>query len=94
VWFTYVLKQLKGISLIFKIASNQAVIKFHLELPRLESHFRNEITPGNFIFRTREFEQMEMQYFVKPGTDEKYFNEWKENRKKFYLKYGIREENI
>lgn len=56
--------------------------------------FRNEITPGNFIFRTREFEQMEMQYFVEPGTDEKYFNEWKDRRWQFYLKYGIREENL
>ncbi len=56
--------------------------------------FRNEITPGNFIFRTREFEQMEMQYFVEPGTDEKYFEQWKETRWKFYLKYGIKEENL
>ncbi|WP_413575296.1 glycine--tRNA ligase [Bdellovibrio sp. HCB290] len=56
--------------------------------------FRNEITPGNFIFRTREFEQMEMQYFVKPGTDDKFFEEWKERRWKFYLKYGIKEENL
>jgi len=56
--------------------------------------FRNEITPGNFIFRTREFEQMEMQYFVEPGTDEKFFNEWKEARWNFYLKYGIKEENL
>lgn len=56
--------------------------------------FRNEITPGNFIFRTREFEQMEMQYFVKPGTDEKFFNEWKERRLNFYLKYGIRQESL
>ena len=46
--------------------------------------FRNEITPGNFTFRTREFEQMEMQYFVKPGTDEKYLEEWKDTRLKFY----------
>lgn len=56
--------------------------------------FRNEITPGNFIFRTREFEQMEMQYFVKPGTDEGYFNEWKERRFNFYVKYGIKPENL
>lgn len=56
--------------------------------------FRNEITPGNFIFRTREFEQMEMQYFVKPGTDEKFFLEWKERRLNFYLKYGIKRENL
>ncbi len=56
--------------------------------------FRNEITPGNFIFRTREFEQMEMQYFVKPGTDEKYFEEWKEIRWSFYSKFGMKKENL
>lgn len=56
--------------------------------------FRNEITPGNFIFRTREFEQMEMQYFVKPGTDEQFFAQWKETRYAFYLKYGIKAENL
>jgi glycyl-tRNA synthetase len=56
--------------------------------------FRNEITPGNFIFRTREFEQMEMQFFVEPGTDEKYFHQWKETRWNFYLKYGIKAENL
>ena len=56
--------------------------------------FRNEITPGNFIFRTREFEQMEMQYFVKPGTDEQYFEQWKETRMAFYKKYGFRTENL
>jgi glycyl-tRNA synthetase len=56
--------------------------------------FRNEITPGNFIFRTREFEQMEMQYFVKPGTDAEFFDQWKETRMAFYLKYGIKKENL
>lgn len=56
--------------------------------------FRNEITPGNFIFRTREFEQMEMQYFVKPGTDEEFYKQWKETRWNFYIKYGIKPENL
>lgn len=56
--------------------------------------FRNEITPGNFIFRTREFEQMEMQYFVKPGTDAEFFKQWKETRWNFYIKYGIKAENL
>jgi glycyl-tRNA synthetase len=56
--------------------------------------FRNEITPGNFIFRTREFEQMEMQYFVKPGTDAGFFDQWKEIRMAFYLKYGLKKENL
>lgn len=56
--------------------------------------FRNEITPGNFVFRTREFEQMEMQYFVKPGEDEKSFEMWKDTRWNFYLKYGMKKENL
>ena len=56
--------------------------------------FRNEITPGNFIFRTREFEQMEMQYFVKPGTDEEWFEYWKEERIKWYDRLGINRERL
>jgi glycyl-tRNA synthetase len=51
--------------------------------------FRNEITPGNFIFRTREFEQMEMQFFVKPGEDERWFEEWKEARIVWHRELGI-----
>ena len=51
--------------------------------------FRNEITPGNFIFRTREFEQMEMQFFVKPGTDEEWFETWKQERMTYYHQIGI-----
>lgn len=56
--------------------------------------FRNEITPGNFIFRTREFEQMEMQFFVKPGEDEKWFDYWKEQRIEWHLKNGIRKNKL
>jgi glycyl-tRNA synthetase len=52
--------------------------------------FRNEITPGNFIFRTREFEQMEMQYFVKPADDERTFDEWKARRMEWHESLGIR----
>lgn len=63
-------------------------------IAQIGKSFRNEITPGNFIFRTREFEQMEMQYFVKPGTDEKHFEEWKETRMSFYRKYALRPENL
>ncbi|HEU6453642.1 MAG TPA: glycine--tRNA ligase [Gemmatimonadaceae bacterium] len=51
--------------------------------------FRNEITPGNFIFRTREFEQMEMQFFVEPGTDMKWFEYWKEQRLRWHESLGI-----
>ena len=56
--------------------------------------FRNEITPGNFIFRTREFEQMEMEYFVKPGTDDEWFEYWKGERMQWFLDLGVREEKL
>jgi glycyl-tRNA synthetase len=56
--------------------------------------FRNEITPGNFIFRTREFEQMEMEYFVKPGTEEQWYREWINIRHQWYLRYGINAEKL
>lgn len=56
--------------------------------------FRNEITPGNFIFRTREFEQMEMQFFVEPGTDEQWHDYWIEQRTHWYTDLGIARENL
>jgi glycyl-tRNA synthetase len=56
--------------------------------------FRNEITPGNFIFRTREFEQAEMQFFVKPGTDEEWFEYWREERMAWHRSLGIRPERL
>ncbi len=56
--------------------------------------FRNEITPGNFIFRTREFEQMEMQFFVRPGTDEEWFEFWRHERMQWHVALGIRPERL
>jgi len=56
--------------------------------------FRNEITPGNFIFRTREFEQMEMQFFVEPGTDMEWFDQWKETRLQWHLDLGLRRDRL
>ena len=56
--------------------------------------FRNEITPGNFTFRTREFEQMELEFFCKPGTDLEWFAYWKDFCKKFLLDLGMREESL
>jgi glycyl-tRNA synthetase len=56
--------------------------------------FRNEITPGNFIFRTREFEQMEMEYFVEPGTDDAWWEYWVQQRLRWYLDLGVREEKL
>lgn len=56
--------------------------------------FRNEITPGNFTFRTREFEQMELEFFCKPGTDLDWFKYWKDYCHKFLLNLGVRDENL
>jgi glycyl-tRNA synthetase len=56
--------------------------------------FRNEITPGNFIFRTREFEQMEMEFFVEPGTDEQWHEYWLEQRWNWYVDLGINVDNL
>ncbi|MEZ0072129.1 glycine--tRNA ligase [Planotetraspora sp. GP83] len=56
--------------------------------------FRNEITPGNFIFRTREFEQMEMEFFVKPGTDEEWHQYWIDERLRWYVDLGINKDNL
>ena len=56
--------------------------------------FRNEVTTGNLIFRSREFEQMEIEYFVKPGDDEKYYEKWVNERFEWYVKYGMKRENL
>jgi len=56
--------------------------------------FRNEITPGNFIFRTREFEQMELQFFVKPGTDEEWFEHWRAARMEWHVANGVRKDKL
>ena len=56
--------------------------------------FRNEITPGNFIFRTREFEQMEMQFFVEPGSDMQWFESWKEARLQWHLDLGLSRDRL
>jgi glycyl-tRNA synthetase len=56
--------------------------------------FRNEITPGNFIFRTREFEQMEMEFFVEPGTDEEWHQYWIDESMRWYTDLGLKPENL
>lgn len=63
-------------------------------IAQMGKSFRNEITPGNFIFRTREFEQMEMEFFVKPGEDEKWQEYWMQERWNWYTGLGLREENM
>ena len=63
-------------------------------IAQMGKSFRNEITPGNFIFRTREFEQMELEYFVEPGTDEAWHQRWIDDRMAWYVDLGIRRENL
>ncbi|MDP3062403.1 MAG: glycine--tRNA ligase [Chloroflexota bacterium] len=65
-----------------------------LGIAQIGKSFRNEITPGNFIFRTREFEQMECEFFVKPGADEEWHQRWVQERFAWYKRLGIREENL
>ena len=68
--------------------------KLPFGIGQIGKSFRNEITPGNFTFRTREFEQMEMEYFVMPGTDDEWFEYWVKARWDWYCKYGMHEENM
>ncbi|MEE8148464.1 MAG: glycine--tRNA ligase [Longimicrobiales bacterium] len=68
--------------------------KIPFGIAQIGKAFRNEITPGNFIFRTREFEQMEMQFFVEPGTDEEWYDYWKAQRLEWHLSLGIRQEKL
>ena len=68
--------------------------KIPFGIAQIGKAFRNEITPGNFTFRTREFEQMEIEYFVKPGTDEECYQHWVKERFNWYLDLGIKKENL
>jgi glycyl-tRNA synthetase len=63
-------------------------------IAQIGKSFRNEITPGNFIFRTREFEQMELEFFVKPGTDDEWFDYWKAERMQWFVDLGISKEKL
>jgi glycyl-tRNA synthetase len=68
--------------------------KIPFGIAQIGKSFRNEITPGNFIFRTREFEQMEMEYFVEPGTDDEWFAYWVEQRLQWYIDLGMKKEKL
>ena len=84
----------QGIFVNFPNVQSATRRKLPFGIAQIGKAFRNEITPGNFTFRTREFEQMEIEYFVKPGTDEEWFDYWVEERLDWYKRYGIREENL
>ncbi len=84
----------QGIYVNYKNVLDSSRQKIPFGIAQIGKAFRNEITPGNFIFRTREFEQMEMQYFVKPGDDETVFEEWREKRMAWYQRLGIQQEKL
>ncbi|SDZ82093.1 glycyl-tRNA synthetase [Bowdeniella nasicola] len=84
----------QGIFINFANVAASARMKVPFGIANIGKSFRNEITPGNFIFRTREFEQMEMEFFVKPGTDEEWHEYWIEQRINWYTDLGIKRENL
>ena len=84
----------QGIFVNFKNVLDATSKKVPFGIAQIGKSFRNEITPRNFIFRVREFEQMEVEFFVKPGEDEKWHEYWIEERKKWWIKQGLSEENI
>jgi glycyl-tRNA synthetase len=84
----------QGIFINFKNVQQTSRKKIPFGIGQIGKSFRNEITPGNFIFRTREFEQMEMEFFVKPGTDEEWHERWIQTRLAWYLNLGLTPDNV
>ena len=84
----------QGIFVNFKNVLRTSRKKLPMGIAQIGKAFRNEITPGNFTFRTREFEQMELEFFCKPGTDLEWFDYWRAFCKNWLLDLGIKEENI
>ncbi len=84
----------QGIFVNFLNVMTSARKKPPFGIAQVGKSFRNEITPGNFIFRTREFEQMEMEFFVEPGTDETWHDYWLRERWNWYLDLGLSENNL
>ncbi|WP_336204616.1 glycine--tRNA ligase [Nonomuraea sp. LPB2021202275-12-8] len=84
----------QGIFINYLNVQQSARKKIPFGIGQVGKSFRNEITPGNFIFRTREFEQMEMEFFVKPGTDEEWHQYWIDERFRWYSDLGINKDNL
>ena len=82
----------QGIFINFKNVQRTSRKQVPFGIAQIGKSFRNEITPGNFTFRTREFEQMELEFFVKPGEDDDWFEYWRNFCKEWLLKLGMREE--
>ncbi len=84
----------QGMFVNFKNVQQATRKKLPFGIAQIGKSFRNEITPGNFIFRTREFEQAEIEFFVMPGTDEEWHKRWIQDRYNWYIKYGITPERL
>ena len=84
----------QGIFVNFKNVLDSTRKKLPFGIGQIGKSFRNEITPGNFTFRTREFEQMEVEFFVKAGEDDEWLSKWVDARYQWYVNYGIRPENL
>ena len=84
----------QGMFVNFENVLNTTRKRLPFGIAQIGKAFRNEITTGNFIFRSREFEQMEIEYFVKPGTDEEWFQYWVEERLNWYVNLGIKREHL
>ncbi len=84
----------QGIYVNFLNVQTTARQRIPFGIAQIGKAFRNEITPGNFIFRTREFEQMEMQFFVEPGTDDEWFERWKETRIQWLYSLGLAHDRL
>ena len=84
----------QGIFVNFPNVQRAARKKLPFGIGQIGKSFRNEITPGNFVFRTREFEQMELEFFCKPNTDLEWFKYWKDYCHKFLLDLGLKDEHL
>jgi glycyl-tRNA synthetase len=84
----------QGMFVNFENILNTTRKRLPFGIAQIGKSFRNEVTTGNFIFRCREFEQMEIEFFVKPGTDKQWFNYWVEERLNWYMSLGIKKENL
>jgi glycyl-tRNA synthetase len=84
----------QGMFVNFENVLNTTRKRLPFGIAQIGKAFRNEVTTGNFIFRSREFEQMEIEYFVKPGTDQEWFDYWVEERLSWYASLGIKRENL
>lgn len=84
----------QGIFVNFKNVLDSCRMKLPFGIAQIGKSFRNEITPGNFTFRTREFEQMELEFFVKPGDDQEWFEYWRQFMVDFFVSLGVKKENL